>query len=161
MTLLKFGKNPKQQKPRGKFIVIDGTDGSGKTTQFKLLQDTLQAEGYEVETTDFPQYGKKSAGLVEEYLNGKYGNEVNPYASSIFYAVDRFDASKQMQEWLDQGKIILSNRYVLASAGHQGGKIEDKDERVKFFRWLNNLEYKIFGIPQPDLNIILHVPAAI
>lgn len=149
-----------QSARQGRFIVIDGTDGAGKTTQFKLLQDTLKESGYEVETADFPQYGQKSAGAVEEYLNGKYG-QVNPYASSIFYAVDRFDASFKIRTWLEEGKIVVSNRYVTASAGHQGGKIEEESQRVQFFKWLDQLEYNIFGIPKPDLNIILHVPAEI
>lgn len=146
-------------KPKGKFIVIDGTDGSGKATQTQLLIEELKLNGYDVEMTDFPQYGTKSAGLIEEYLNGKYG-QVGPKAASIFYAIDRFDASFKIREWLAAGKIVVSNRYVLANAGHQGGKIADDIDRGKFFRWLNNLEYDIFGIPKPDLNIILHVPAA-
>ncbi len=161
MSILKkiaFGKNDPTTNPRGKFIVIDGTDGSGKTTQFKLLLETLGVNDFDVETADFPQYGQKSAGLVEEHLNGKYG-QVNPYAGSIFYAVDRFDASFKIREWLDAGKIVLANRYVTANAGHQGGKIQDEAERIKYFKWLDNLEYSIFGIPKPDLNIILHVPA--
>ncbi len=157
---LSFGKSKKDERPTGKFIVIDGTDGSGKATQTQLLIEELKANGYDVEMTDFPQYGQKSAGAVEEYLNGKYG-QVNPKASSIFYAIDRFDASFKIRQWLTEGKIIVSNRYVTASAGHQGGKISDDDERLKFFRWLNDLEYNIFGIPKPDLNLILHVPAEV
>jgi dTMP kinase len=160
MALLKFGKFKKEEKQSGKFIVIDGTDGSGKATQTQLLIDELKTSGYDVEMTDFPQYGKKSAGMVEEYLNGKYG-QVNAQAASIFYAIDRFDASFQIRQWLNEGKIIISNRYVTASAGHQGGKIADDTERVKFFRWLDNLEYGTFGIPKPDLNLILHVPAEV
>ncbi len=156
MALLKF--KSKKSKPHGKFIVIDGTDGSGKATQTKMLVEELQLAGHEVEMTDFPQYGTKSAGLIEEYLNGKYG-QVSPQAASIFYAIDRFDASFKIREWLEQGKTVISNRYVLANAGHQGGKIADDFERLKFFKWLNNLEYHVFGIPRPDLNIILHVPA--
>ncbi len=157
---LSFGKSKKQDRPMGKFIVIDGTDGSGKATQTKALIEELKTNGYDVEMTDFPQYGQKSAGVVEEYLNGKYG-QVNPYASSIFYAVDRFDASFKVRKWLEEGKIIVSNRYVTASAGHQGGKIADDGVRLKFFRWLNDLEYNIFEIPKPDLNLILHVPAEV
>jgi dTMP kinase len=145
---------------KGKFIVLDGTDGSGKTTQFKLLVEALKNLGYQVEHADFPQYGKKSAGPVEEYLNGRYG-QINPHAGSILYAVDRFDASFQIRQWLDEGKIVISNRYVTANAGHQGGKIDTDDERAIFFGWLKELEYNIFKIPQPDLNIILHVPAHI
>lgn len=147
----------------GKFIVIDGTDGSGKTTQFNLLVDKLKAEGFAVEVADFPQYNTKSAGLVEEYLSGKYGgaDDVTPYQSSIFYAVDRFDASFKIRQWLKDGKIVVANRYVSASLGHQGGKIDNPLERKVFFNWLYELEYKLFNIPKPDLSLILHVEAEI
>jgi dTMP kinase len=159
--MIQFGKKIKSEaRGRGKLIVIDGTDGSGKTTQFKLLVQTLKDEGYDPMTLDFPQYGTKSAGPLEEYLNGKYG-QLNPYAASIFYAIDRFDSAEQLREWLSHGKIIVANRYVTANAGHQGGKIRDSLERVKYFRWLDHLEYNIFGIPKPDLNLILHVPAPV
>ena len=159
---MKFGlkKTRGSEKKQGKLIVIDGVDGSGKGTQTQMLADTLKAEGYDFKITDFPQYGQKSAGLVEEYLAGKYG-KLDPYTASIFYACDRFDASFQMRKWLDEGKIIISNRYVTASAGHQGGKIADTSERIKYFKWLDNLEYGIFGIPKPDLNILLRVPAKV
>lgn len=145
-------------KPTGKLIVIDGTDGSGKKTQTDLLIAELKLNEYQVEFTDFPQYGKKSAGPVEEYLNGKYG-QVNPQAASLFYAIDRYDASFSIKKWLSEGKIVVSNRYVTANAGHQGGNIPDIHERIQFFKWLDNVEYTIFGIPKPDLNIILHMPA--
>ncbi len=159
MGLLKSAKSKKTPPVRkGKFIVIDGTDGSGKATQSKMLVEELKLASYRVEEADFPQYGSKSAGLIEEYLNGKYG-QVGPEAASIFYAIDRFDASFKIRQWLEEGKIVVSNRYVTANAGHQGGKIKDEFERLKFFKWLDNLEYNIFGIPKPDLNIILHVPA--
>lgn len=148
---------------KGKFIVIDGTDGTGKKTQTDLLYNRLKNNGYDVELADFPQYGSKSAGLVEEYLNGKYGTAENigPYRASIFYACDRYDASFKIKNLLNQGKIIISNRYVTANMGHQGGKIADSIERQKYFDWLYNLEFGIFGIPKPDLNIILHIDAAI
>ena len=138
---------------KGIFIVIDGTDGSGKTTQLNLLVKRLREQGKEVEVADFPQYNQKSAGLVEEYLEGKYGtaDEVSPYTASVFYAVDRFDASFKMKEQLKQGKIIISNRYVSASMGHQGGKIKDSEERKKYLEWIQNFEYNVMGIPKPDL----------
>jgi dTMP kinase len=122
----------------GKLIVLDGTDGSGKATQLELLKKRLEEEGFEVVTADFPQYNKKSAGLVEEYLSGKYGEAeaVTPYQASIFYAVDRFDARAQLRQWLAEGKIILANRYVSANMGHQGGKIKNALERKAFFNWL-------------------------
>lgn len=145
---------------RGMMIVIDGADGSGKTTQFKMLLAKLQQHDYDVQTMDFPQYGKKSCGPVEEYLNGKYGTSesVGPYRGSIFFAVDRYDASFEIRKALDEGKIVLCNRYVTANMAHQGGKIADEKERLKYFEWLQELEYGIFGIPKADMNIFLHVP---
>lgn len=148
---------------KGKFIVIDGTDGSGKATQAKLLIKRLKKEGYKVELADFPQYGKKSAGLVEEYLNGKYGEakEVGPYRASIFYACDRYDASFRIRKALSDGKIIIANRYAASNMAHQGGKIKNTGDRKIFLKWLDNLEFGVFDIPRPDLNIILHVDAAV
>ncbi|MEI6626980.1 MAG: thymidylate kinase [bacterium] len=148
---------------KGKLIVIDGTDGSGKGTQTALLIERLKKEGFPVETTDFPQYGQKSAGPVEDYLTGKYGTaeEVGPYRASIFYACDRYAASLQMKKWLDEGKIIVSNRYVSANMGHQAGKIADPLERDHFLDWLDNLEFNIFGIPKPDINVLLYMPPEI
>lgn len=148
---------------KGKFIVIDGTDGSGKATQTELLVKRLRKEKCKIKVFDFPQYGTKSAGLVEEYLNGKYGTaqEIGPQRASIFYACDRYDASFKIKKFLERGYVIVSNRYVTANMGHQGGKIKDAKKRKKFFDWLYELEYVIFEIPKPDLNIILHVDAAI
>jgi dTMP kinase len=160
MALLKFGKAKKQEQ-KGRFIVIDGTDGSGKSTQTKLLMEELKVNGYAFEVADFPQYGQPSAVMVEQYLIEKKYGSVNPKAASIFYAIDRFDASFKIRSWLEEGKVVICNRYVTANAAHQGGKISDDTERIKFFRWLDNLEYEIFGIPKPDLNIILHVSAEI
>ncbi|MCX6740745.1 MAG: thymidylate kinase [Candidatus Parcubacteria bacterium] len=147
----------------GKFIVIDGTDGSGKATQTKLLVEKLAQENLAVKTIDFPQYGKKSAGLVEEYLNGNYGtaNEVGPYRASVFYACDRYNASFQLKDWLNQGHIIISNRYVSSNMGHQAGKIKDPAERDKFLEWLFDFEYNLFDIPKPDINILLYMPPEI
>ena len=147
----------------GFFIALEGTDGSGKTSQFKLLLKSLRVAGKRVVPTDFPQYGQLSARLVEQYLNGKFGSarEVGPYRASLFYALDRFEAASQMRQWLKQGRIIVSNRYVLSNAAHQGGKIASRTARKLYWRWLFNLEYKILGIPQPDLTILLHVPAGI
>ena len=145
---------------KGKLIVICGTDGSGKGTQVELLYERLKKEGYPVKITDFPQYGNKSAGMVEEYLNGKFGSaeEVGPYRGSIFYACDRYAASFDMKKWLDKGGIIISNRYVSANKGHQMSKIKDVKERIKYLDWLDNLEYEIFGIPKEDMNFLLYVP---
>lgn len=144
----------------GKLIVFEGIDGSGKSTQLNLLVKRLNKEDYKVATIDFPQYGQKSAGLVEEYLNGKYGESlsVGPYRASIFYACDRYDASFKIRKWLKDGKIVVSDRYFASNIGHQGGKIKDKEERKKFLKWLYDLEFNIFGIPKPNFTFVLKVP---
>jgi dTMP kinase len=139
------------------FIVLEGIDGSGKATQTKLLVERLRREGYKVETLDFPQYGTKSAGPLENYLNGKYGSaeEVSPYVASIFYACDRYDASSKIRNWLKEGKIVIADRYIASNIGHQGGKIKDLEERKRYIDWLYDLEYNLFKIPKPDATIIL------
>src|SRR3989338_100393 len=126
-----------------KFIVIEGTDGAGKTTHLQLIVDKLRTEGKEVEVMDFPQYGQKSAGPVEEYLNGKYGDAqaVSPYAAALLYAVDRFDASYKIKAALEAGKIVLSNRYVSSNFAYQGAKIADPEKRQKLLYWIEELEY--------------------
>src|SRR3989344_297507 len=143
------------------FIMIEGTDGSGKSVQTELLRDHLSKMGRAVEVISFPRYGQKSAIMVEEYLAGNLGSlsEGTARQASIFYAVDRFAAKKQILQWLGEGKIVISNRYVGSNMGHQGGKMSDPEERKKFFEWNYDLEYNIFQIPRPDVNIILHVKA--
>ena len=147
----------------GKFIVIEGTDGAGKTTHLELMVEKLRAANNRVEVMDFPQYGQKSAGPVEEYLNGKYGSarEVSPYAASLLYAVDRFDASYKIKAALAAGKIVLSNRYVSSNFAYQGAKIADPEERQKLLYWIEELEYGTLSLSRPDLIVFLHVPAEI
>jgi len=141
----------------GKLIVFEGIDGSGKATQAKFLKKFLKKKDIEVEKIDFPQYETKSAGMVENYLDGKYGSakEVGAYRASIFFACDRYDASFKMKKWLKEGKVVIADRYLASNIAHQGGKIEDRKEREEYFKWLYNLEYNIFEIPRPDLTFIL------
>ncbi len=148
---------------KGKFIVIEGTDGSGKTVQFKRLLKKLKEKKIDARTLDFPRYGKPSSYFVEQYLKGHYGGwqEVGAYRASIFYALDRFAASSELKRWLKQGKVVIANRYVASNLGHQGVKIKNKTARKQFFDWVNNLEYNILSLPRPDLNIFLHMPAQI
>ena len=143
------------------FIVIDGTDGSGKGTQTTRLADRLRAAGRDVLLVDFPRYGEPSAYFVERYLRGEYGSleAIDAYRASLFYALDRFDASPAIRAALDRGAIVISNRYVSANKGHQMAKIADPEERRRFLAWVNALEYGTLGIPKPDLSILLHVPA--
>lgn len=148
---------------KGKFIVIEGTDGSGKTTQAKMLEERLLGAGYPVAVFDFPQYFKSSSDFVKAYLQGRYGSikEVGPQKASLLYALDRFEAASEIRAALKEGKIVLANRYVGSNLGHQGAKIASEDERMKFYMWVQDLEYKILEIPKPDLNIVLHVPAKV
>jgi len=151
------------EKLRGKIIVIEGSDGCGKTTQINLLKQYLEDLGEKVALFDFPRYGQKSAVLVEEYLNGNFGSakEVGAYRASIFYACDRYAASFEMKKAIEEKKIILCNRYATANMLHQAGKISDLKERKKFLKWLVNLEFEIFNIPKPDHVIFLYLDSSI
>ncbi len=145
---------------RGAFIAVEGTDGSGKGTQFKLLAERLEREGYDVETFDFPQYEKPSSYFVREYLNGKYGGltDVGPYTASLFYALDRFEAAPSIRKALEAGKVVLANRYVGSSMAHQGTKFQHAEERRGYFIWLDNLEFEMLRIPRTDFSFVLRVP---
>lgn len=146
---------------RGKLVVIEGTDGSGKSTQSELLAERLKKEGYSVKAINFPQYGKRSARLVEDYLAGKFGRaeDVSPYDASKYYAEDRKEAAPQIKKWLEEGNIVIANRYQQSNKGHQASKIKDLAERKKFMEWIDNLEYNQNKIPKADKVIFLHVPA--
>jgi thymidylate kinase/thymidylate synthase ThyX len=148
---------------QGTFIVIEGTDGSGKGTQFKLLKELLENEGHDVAVFDFPQYESPSSYFVKEYLNGKYGNaeDVGPYTGSLFFSLDRFEASKKIQEALDAGKIVLANRFTGSNMAHQGTKFDNVEQRRGYFIWLDNLEFEMLKIPRPNLSVVLRVPAEI
>jgi thymidylate kinase/thymidylate synthase ThyX len=145
----------------GVFLVIEGTDGSGKGTQFKLIKERLEREGYDVATFDFPQYDNESSYFVREYLNGKFGtaDQVGPYTASLFYALDRYQAAPYISEALQQGKVVLANRFTGSNMGHQGTKFDHPEERRGYYIWLDNLEFQMLGIPRPDRSIVLRVPA--
>ena len=148
-------------KKKGKLIVIDGLDGSGKATQTKLLIRNLKKAGYKTAVTDFPQYYTSFFGkMVGRYLAGEFGTakQVSPYLASILFALDRWQAKEKMQKWLDQGRIIISNRYISANQIHQTAKIYGKKEKEKFLNWLEKMEFEIFSIPKPYLIINLQVP---
>lgn len=146
----------------GKFIVIEGTDGSGKGTHTALLVDWLRAEGREVLPVEFPRHSQPSAYFVDQYLSGAYGDlaQTDSYRGSLFYALDRFDASFTIRSALAQGTYVIADRYVGSNMAHQGGKIDNPIERKKYFEWNDHLEYDILGIPRPNLNIVLNMPAA-
>lgn len=145
----------------GKLIVLEGTDGSGKSTQFRLLCDRLQAEGRSFQRLIFPQYSEPSSALLRMYLNGEFGShpsDVNAYAASVFFAVDRYAAWKKVwgKEY-EAGRLILSDRYTTSNAVHQGSKLSP-GEQPTFFDWLFDLEYNKLGLPAPDVVIYLDMP---
>lgn len=145
----------------GKLIVFEGTDGSGKSTQFELLAKRLEAEQIGFQRLRFPQYEEPSSALIRMYLGGAFGDDpeaVNAYAASTFYAVDRY-ASYQCvwKDYYQGGGLVVSDRYTTSNAVHQGSKVPE-GERAEFFRWLYDLEYDRMGLPRPDLVVLLDMP---
>lgn len=148
-------------KNRGKLIVIDGTDGSGKATQVALLSGRLKKEGYTVKNVDFPEYYKNFFGkFIGHCLSEQYYNfvKVHPKIASVLYAADRFESKSDIEGWIAKGYIVIANRYVSANQIHQGGKIKNEKKRKDFIKWLDEMEYKVFGIPKPDVVLYLSVP---
>jgi len=145
---------------QGLFIVIEGVDGVGKTTQYEALQNKLLKSGYDIETIHFPRYEEPSSHFIREYLNGAYGaaDDVGPYTGSLFYALDRYEAAADIREALSQGKVVLCDRYVGSNMAHQGTKFINAEERRGYFIWLDNIEFQMLGIPRPDINIVLRAP---
>ncbi len=146
----------------GKLFVIDGTDGSGKQTQFEKLQKRLSSENIDYRTVSFPNYDSPSSALVKMYLSGEFGKnakEINAYIASTFFAVDRYATyKKEYEEYYNNGGIILADRYTTANMVHQAGKIQDKKERDKFMKWLWDFEFNLFGLPIPSEVFFLNMP---
>ena len=146
----------------GKLFVIDGTDGSGKQTQFKKLQERLNKEGIGYKTVSFPNYDSPSASLVKMYLSGEFGEnakDVSPYIASTFYAADRYATyKKDLEKYYNEGGIILADRYTTANMVHQAGKISNKEEREKFLDWLWDFEFNLYGLPVPTKSFFLNMP---
>lgn len=147
---------------KGKLIVIEGLDGSGKSTQIEVLKNKLSSGN--IHQIKLPDYESPSSTLVKMYLGGDFGknpDDVNAYAASAFYAVDRFANYKtKWKEYYDRGDIIISDRYTTSNAYHQATKLPE-DKRDGFFRWLEEFEYELIGIPKPDVVIYLDMPVEI
>lgn len=146
----------------GKLFVIDGTDGSGKQTQFKKLQERLTKEGIDYKTVSFPNYDSPSSSLVKMYLAGEFGEnakQVSPYIASTFYAADRYATfKKELEEYYNNGGTILADRYTTANMIHQAGKIQDKNERKKLLDWIWDFEFNLYGLPVPSEVFLLKMP---
>lgn len=147
----------------GKLIVLEGIDGSGKSAQYRRLTARFEREELDYHSIVFPRYDQESSALIRMYLNGDFGarpDDVNAYASSIFYAVDRY--ASYMTDWkayYQSGGVVLSDRYTTSNAVHQGAKLPP-EEQPRFFDWLYDLEYVKLGLPRPDLVIFLDVDLA-
>ena len=146
---------------RGRLIVIEGTDGSGKSTQFARLCRRAEHEGIAFQRLVFPQYQEESSALLRMYLNGEFGRkpgDVNAYAASSFYAVDRYASWKKVgQGYYEAGGLVLADRYTTSNAVHQSSKVPP-EERPAFFQWLFDFEYGRLGLPEPDLVLYLDMP---
>ena len=149
---------------RGKLIVIDGTDGSGKATQVELLVKRLRKEGRKIQIIDFPEYYSNFFGaFIGHCLSEQYYNfvKIHPKIASVLYAADRFESKEKIEKWLKEGYIVIANRYASANQIHQGGKIANTKKREAFIKWLAEMEYETFKIPKPDAIFYLSVPIPI
>jgi len=146
--------------PRGKLIVLEGIDGSGKRTQLDLLAHALEARGQSITRISFPRYDSSFGKLAGRYLNGDFGplEAVDPHLSAVLYAGDRFEAKGEIESNLAAGKIVLSDRYIGSNLAHQTERVPPA-QRDEFLAWLKRLEYGIYGLPVEDLVVYLRIPA--
>jgi dTMP kinase len=146
-----------------KLFVIEGVDGAGKSTQLKLLKDFFTEKGYNCEYMHFPRTESPYFGeLIARFLRGEFGslNDVDPYLVAMIYAGDRRDASELISKWLNDGKVVLLDRYTYSNIAYQCAKMQEIPEQEKLMQWILSLEFNHFSIPKPDLNIFLDVPFA-
>jgi len=143
----------------GRLIAIEGIDGSGKRTQLDLLSKVLEASGNRVYSTGFPQYDSWFGKMVGQFLNGELGalEAVDPHFTALLYAGDRFEAKRKIEAALNEGKIVLIDRYIGSNLAHQTARATP-DKRADFRRWIEHLEYGIYDLPREDLILYLRVP---
>ena len=145
------------------FIVLEGLDGAGKSTQITKLREMFRAKGVESEYLHFPRFDAPIYGeLIARFLRGDLGSveSVNPYLVALLYAGDRADAATTIREWIATGKVVIVDRYVYSNIGYQCAKIADSTERNRLREWILHTEFEEFGIPKPDLSLFLDVPFA-
>jgi dTMP kinase len=144
---------------RGKFIVLEGIDGSGKRTQLEMLTRALASRGVPFTEVSFPRYDGFFGKLVARFLNGEFGplESVDPHFSSLLYAEDRRDSRAELASNLAAGKMLLADRYVASNLAHQGARVPPR-KRAEFLAWLTQLEYEVYGLPREDLVVYLRVP---
>ena len=143
------------------FIVLEGLDGAGKSTQIRLLREMVERAGWECEYLHFPRFDAPIYGdLIARFLRGEVGSveQVNPYLVALLYAGDRADAAKTIRGWMAEGKCVICDRYVYSNVGYQCAKVADEEERQKLTEWILNTEFEEFAIPRPTLSLFLDVP---
>jgi dTMP kinase len=154
--------NSKLKENKGKIIVIEGIDCSGKATQVKMAFEELIGEKYRAMRLEFPNYKSDSSALIKMYLNGEFGEDpqsVNPYGASLFFAADRFASFKSYWEkFYNEGGILILDRYVSSNMIYQAAKIENSKEREEYLDWIYDLEFKKLNLPKPDIVIFLRMP---
>ena len=151
-------------KNQAKLLVIEGTDGSGKATQTRMLKDRLKKEGFSIETMSFPRYKDTIFGaLLRECLDGKRGDfvDIDPRIASVLYAADRHASLEELNLLMEKNDFVILDRYVSANQLHQGGKILDVEKRQEFMEWLRRMEHDSFKLPKPDVIFFLDVPVEV
>jgi dTMP kinase len=144
---------------KGKLIIIEGTDGSGKRTQTELLYKKLKTHRIKTAFLDIPIYKSFTGELVARYLRNDFGR-INAYLAATLFAVNRFQAKEKLMKWLKDGYVVVLNRYVTANLIHQSANL-DRGEREQFKKWISQLEYEVFGMPKPDLVLFINMPIEI
>jgi len=142
---------------RGKLIAVEGIDGSGKQTQVRLLSQALESRGHRVLSTGFPQYNSWFGKMVGQFLNGDFGPHHDPHFTALLYAGDRFECKGPIVAALEQGQIVITDRYVASNLAHQTAR-SSPEKREEFRAWIEHLEYGIYGLPKEDLVLYLRVP---
>ena len=145
------------------FIVLEGVDGSGKSTQIAKLRDMFAQKGIPTQYLHFPRFDAPYFGdLIARFLRGELGSveQVDPYIVAMLYAGDRRDAASMIRGWIDEGNVVICDRYVYSNIGYQCAKVVSTEEREKLREWILSLEYDYFAIPRPDVSLFLDVPFA-
>jgi len=144
---------------KGRLIVIEGSDGSGKATQSRALLRRLHAQNIPAARIAFPGYRRSFFGrMAGEYLRGEFGAGADSRLVSLLYAGDRWEAKEKIARWLAEGRVVVCDRYVDSNKAHQGARLRSPASRGSFLDWVDRLEYGVFGLPRPDFTIFLHVP---
>ncbi|MBQ6869940.1 MAG: dTMP kinase [Alistipes sp.] len=143
------------------FIVLEGLDGAGKSTQIKLLRELFASRGIESEYVHFPRFDSPVFGeLIARFLRGELGSveSVDPYIVALLFAGDRADMAPQIRAWQAEGKVVIVDRYVYSNIGYQCAKLATEEQRAKLKQWILDTEYGYYNIPRPDLSLFLDVP---